>query len=101
MKAITLIVMLGVLLATTNVLARDVYVHGYTRSDGTYVQPYYRTAPDHNIYNNYSTQGNINPYTGRVGTVNPYAQPSAPVGIQPIEPIRIQPIEPIGIQPIR
>lgn len=31
----------------------DVYVHGYSRSDGTYVQPHYRSAPDGNPYNNY------------------------------------------------
>lgn len=56
--------------------AGDVYVHGYTRSDGTYVQPYYRTAPDSNPYNNYSTQGNVNPYTGQPGTKSPYSSES-------------------------
>lgn len=34
--------------------AKDVYVHGYTRSNGTYVQPHHRSAPDNNPYNNYS-----------------------------------------------
>ena len=32
----------------------DVYVRGYTRDNGTYVQPHYRSAPDGNPYNNYS-----------------------------------------------
>ncbi len=32
----------------------DVYVNGYTRSNGTYVEPYVRSAPDGNLYNNYS-----------------------------------------------
>jgi hypothetical protein len=32
----------------------DVFVNGYTRSNGTYVAPHYRTAPDGNPYNNYS-----------------------------------------------
>src|SRR5690349_1605018 len=32
----------------------DVYVHGYHRKDGTYVQPHYRSAPDGIISNNYS-----------------------------------------------
>ncbi|MGE3064993.1 MAG: hypothetical protein AB7K67_05380 [Hyphomicrobiaceae bacterium] len=51
----------------------DSYVRGYTRNDGQYVEPYHRTNPDNNRFNNYSTQGNVNPYTGQAGTVNPYA----------------------------
>ncbi len=46
----------------------DVYVNGYTRKDGTYVQPYYRSSPDGNPSNNWSTYSNVNPYTGRMGT---------------------------------
>lgn len=45
-----------------------VNVRGYFRKDGTYVAGYKRTAPDGNFNNNWSTQGNINPYTGQVGT---------------------------------
>lgn len=55
------------------------YVPGYFRADGTYVQGYYRTVPDHNPYNNYSARGNVNPYTGRPGTVNPYVVPRTPL----------------------
>jgi len=55
------------------------YVHGYTRSNGTYVAPHMRSAPDGNAHNNWSTRGNINPYTGEPGTRSPYASspPSA------------------------
>lgn len=42
----------------------DVWVNGYTRSDGTYVQGHYRSSPDGNPYNNWSYPGNTNPYTG-------------------------------------
>lgn len=49
----------------------DVHVDGYTRSNGTYVQPHMRTAPDHTASNNYSTYGNTNPYTGKQGTHHP------------------------------
>jgi hypothetical protein len=56
----------------------QVYVNGYTRSNGTQVQGYYRTAPDSNPYNNYSTRGNVNPYTGQQGTVNPNSGASDP-----------------------
>ncbi|MDO9533282.1 MAG: hypothetical protein Q7O12_14305 [Deltaproteobacteria bacterium] len=58
---------------------RDTTVQGYTRKDGTYVQPHHRTAPDNSRFNNYSTQGNVNPYTGQMGTVNPYTQPQPQV----------------------
>jgi hypothetical protein len=49
----------------------DTYVKPYVRKDGTYVQGHYRSNADGNVYNNYSTQGNTNPYTGQSGTVNP------------------------------
>jgi hypothetical protein len=45
-----------------------VHVRGYVRKDGTYVPPHYRSAPDGNFYNNWSTKGNVNPYTGEPGT---------------------------------
>lgn len=64
--------LLSLCLISTLAVAGDVYNQGYTRKDGTYVQPHYQTAPDRNPYNNYSTQGNTNPYTGREGTRDPY-----------------------------
>jgi len=50
------------------VLGKDVYVRGYFRKDGTYVRPHWRTQPDGYFWNNYSAYGNINPYTGKIGT---------------------------------
>lgn len=57
-------------------------VGGYVRQDGTYVQPHMRTNPDNSRTNNWSSQGNSNPYTGRQGNVDPYRpqQPQAPSG---------------------
>ncbi|KAF1011085.1 MAG: hypothetical protein E5299_01506 [Burkholderia gladioli] len=52
--------------------AQPVHVGAYARSNGEYVQPHYRTQADDNRYNNYSTKGNVNPYIGQPGTVNPY-----------------------------
>lgn len=49
----------------------DVWVNGYTRSNGTYVQGHYRSSPDSSPYNNYSYPGNTNPYTGATATGNP------------------------------
>ena len=45
-----------------------VSVRGYTRKDGTYVQPHMRSAPNGTKADNWSTLGNVNPYTGKVGT---------------------------------
>lgn len=49
----------------------SVYVHGYTKKNGTYVAPYYRSSPDSSPYNNYSYPGNTNPYTGETAGGNP------------------------------
>lgn len=59
---------LTALLVTSSAPAFADHVSGYTRSNGTYVQGYERSAPDSTVTNNYSYQGNINPYTGSVGT---------------------------------
>lgn len=37
-------------------------VRGYTRQNGTYVAPYYRTPADYTPRNNFSYPGNTNPY---------------------------------------
>lgn len=52
-------------------VAEDVYVHGYTRQDGTEVEPYHRTSPNSTPEDNYSYRGNENPYTGKIGTEQP------------------------------
>ena len=46
----------------------DHLVSGYTRSNGTYVQPHYQTNPNSTRADNYGTLGNVNPHNGRVGT---------------------------------
>lgn len=66
----------SLLLASTVASAASTHVDGYVRRDGTYVPPHYRTTPDNSRMNNWSSQGNMNPYTGERGTVNPYAPPN-------------------------
>lgn len=46
----------------------DQFVKGHIRSDGTYVAPHYRSSPNNVQYDNYSTKGNSNPYTGERGS---------------------------------
>ena len=56
---------------TTTSKGSETSVRGYTRKDGTYVAPHQRTTPDSNKGNNWSTKGNVNPYTGKPGTKEP------------------------------
>jgi hypothetical protein len=46
----------------------QVYVGGYTKSNGTYVEGHWRTYPNSTLDDNWSTKGNINPYTSIEGT---------------------------------
>lgn len=46
----------------------DQYVHGYYRRDGSYVQSYHRSDANGTTSDNWSTRGNVNPYTGKYGT---------------------------------
>jgi hypothetical protein len=53
------------------------FVNGYIKNDGTYVQPHMKSSPDGNVWNNWSTKGNVNHYTGQPGTKNPYSYGSS------------------------
>jgi hypothetical protein len=64
--------------------ADDVYVPGYTQKNGTPVQGHHRSTPDGNTWNNYSTRGNVNPYTGQPG----YRSPDSSIGGNPYTPPR-------------
>ena len=61
----------------------DTSVSGYVRRDGTYVQPHNRSDANSIRFDNYSSQGNSNPYTGERGynrseisSPSIYSQPS-------------------------
>lgn len=66
-------------------------VDGHFRQDGSYVQPHYRTAPDNRLHNNWSSEGNVNPYTGQRGT-RPHEFSSPPALRQP--PSYVMPEQP-------
>lgn len=75
MKTITILGVVSMLVLGTFsiVSARTVSVKGYTRkSTGTYVMPSYRTSPNRTKSDNYSTKGNYNPYSGKLGKVKAY-----------------------------
>lgn len=47
-------------------------VKSYYNKSGTFVQSHFRSNSNFSKFDNYSTKGNINPYTGKNGTVNPF-----------------------------
>lgn len=88
MRAPFIILASAIVLLATPAFA-DQFVNGYFRQNGTYVQPHYRSSPDSNPFNNYSTQGNMNPHTFQSGTQNPYGSystaPSPTYGAPPTQ----------------
>jgi hypothetical protein len=70
MRRVMVLLLIAVLFLPVLIHAQ-VRVDGYYRKDGTYVQPHYRSNPDGNPYNNWSTRGNVNPYTGQPGYRDP------------------------------
>lgn len=71
--------------------ADNVWVEGYRRADGTYVEPHYRSAPNGSRYDNSSTYGDSSHTDGARGTrypeypgastdpnpqIEPYSRPS-------------------------
>ena len=72
MKNIKIITALLIMLAGNAALFSSnasayVYVNGYLKSNGTYVAPHYRSSPNSYRYDNFSSRGNVNPYTGKKG----------------------------------
>jgi len=71
MKTITILGVVSMLALglVTSASARTVSVKSYYKpSKATYVMPSYRTSPNKTKLDNYSTKGNYNPYSGKIGT---------------------------------
>ena len=64
MKAIITLIIAAIGISTATA---DVYVNAYTKKNGAFVQGHYRSNSDGNFYNNWSTKGNVNHYTGKHG----------------------------------
>lgn len=60
---------------TAPLCVADDYVNGYVRDDGTYAQGHWRSSPNSTRLDNYSTRGNVNPYTGEIGGEPQYERP--------------------------
>ncbi|CAM5796326.1 hypothetical protein [Rhizobacter fulvus] len=79
MRTKYLVMALAVFTSGTAV-AGDHAVKAYIKKDGTYVAPAMATDRNATKLDNYSTKGNVNPYTGKAGTVDPYK----------VEPMRLK-----------
>lgn len=76
MKTLALI---ALALIAAPVAAQSTSVKGHIKKDGTYVPPHVRSKPNNTTLDNYSSKPNVNPYSGRRGTVDPYKpKPRAP-----------------------
>jgi hypothetical protein len=63
MKTLTAILLISFSLGAL----ADQSVRGYIKRDGTYVAPSMRSSPNSYKFDNYSSDGNYNPYTGQPG----------------------------------
>lgn len=54
--------------SSSHVSSSTHYTRSYTRSNGTHVSGYHATNPNSTRNDNFSTRGNVNPYTGKAGT---------------------------------
>jgi hypothetical protein len=70
---------------TSSHSSAPVHVSGYTTKNGTQVAPHYRSAPDGSKANNWSTKGNANPFTGKVGTKSVSDGSEGPTSAAPIQ----------------
>lgn len=63
----------GIVICLSVVLSAPIFacewVNGYQRSDGSFVQGHCRSAPNSTNHDNFSTRGNVNPFTGEAGNV--------------------------------
>ncbi len=67
-----LITLLAVLATASASFAQGYhYVSPHFRGNGSYVEGHYRTNPDRNPYNNWSSTGNYNSFTGQRGHHTP------------------------------
>ena len=81
-------------LTLSTVALADTHVNGYYKQNGTYVEPHYRSSPNNTKADNFSTKGDVNPYTGQEGTSNP--EPNQLIGGSGLQLQGIEPTKPYG-----
>ena len=71
-KQITLVLIILTLIFTAQSAMALKYTKSYTKKNGTFVQGHYSSSPNKIKFDNYSSKGNSNPFTGKKGSVDPY-----------------------------
>jgi hypothetical protein len=69
LSLICLFILGFVTIGTCQINNNHVWVNGYYKLDGTYIPGHFRTAPNSTNLDNFSTVGNINPYTYQPGWI--------------------------------
>ncbi|GIW66107.1 MAG: hypothetical protein KatS3mg095_0005 [Candidatus Parcubacteria bacterium] len=64
---VSILLFLIAILSLSSIAEAYVRVRGYFRRDGTYIMPHYRTYPNRIKWDNWSSSGNYNPFTGKRG----------------------------------
>ncbi len=72
MRIVMALSMTVLALAASAAPAADHAKKGYVTKQGVYVPPARQTNPNNTKLDNYGTKGNVNPYTGKKGTKDPY-----------------------------
>lgn len=67
---------LSLALVAVSAQAKDTYVSPHVTRDGRLVEGHFKSTPNDTKLDNYSTKGNVNPYTGQAGTKDPWATPA-------------------------
>lgn len=57
--------------SSSSTSSSEVQVRGHVRKDGVYVPPHTRTKANSTETDNWSSQPNVNPHTGKKGTKKP------------------------------
>lgn len=76
-KILSSIVLVAVLILNLSIVnsaqAKTISVKGYyKKSTRSYVAPHYKTSANKTRLDNFSTKGNINPYSGKKGYKSPF-----------------------------
>ncbi|MFH0771091.1 MAG: hypothetical protein V1933_00525 [Candidatus Omnitrophota bacterium] len=72
MKRIVYLAAVILFVISSTVFAKTVRVKGGLTKSGSYKMPSCRTSPNKTKLDNWSTKGNVNPYTGKKGTADPF-----------------------------
>ena len=67
-KIIAFAIVLAAFFGSAKMADAATRVGGYYKKNGTYVNSYHRSNSNSVKYDNYSSKGNYNPYTGKKGT---------------------------------